>query len=174
MINYIINHLKNNYKINSDEFVIIAPDAGATKRAFSLASKLKLPTMIMHKERNYDIPNQINNTILVGKREYIINKTAIIIDDICDTFGTINSAGAVLLDHGAKEVICVVTHGIFSNPAIERINNNSFISKIITTNTIPQHINITLSDKIEVIDISELIANTISIIVLGGSVSNLF
>ena len=79
-----------------------------------------------------------------------------------DTMGTMIAAVENLKKNNIKDVIVVVTHGILSNPAIDRLNNCDFISKVIVTNSLCQKNNILRTDKLEVIDISELIYNTIS------------
>ena len=84
----------------------------------------------MHKQRSYIKANTIEKTILVHEsaisQDYI-GKTAIICDDIADTCGTLISAVKTLVKYGIKKVICVITHGVFSKNAIDKINNCEYI-----------------------------------------------
>lgn len=106
---------------------------------------------------------------IIGEVE---GKTAIIIDDMIDTAGTIINAAQAILDRGAKSVYACATHGIFSPPAIERIEN-SVIEKMIVTDSVylPEDKRI---DKIELISVSELIGQAIERIYEERSVSPLF
>ena len=75
----------------------------------------------MHKQRDYSTSSKVDKIILVGGYD-LRNKTAIIIDDMVDTMGTIVKASDTLIENGIKDIIVVVTHGILSGPALERIN----------------------------------------------------
>ena len=151
--------------------MLVSPDAGAIKRTLKFAKLMKLNAVFMHKERNYKISNTIDNMFIVGNPEYIKNKIAIILDDMCDTGGTLVKCATLLKENGAFKVICCVTHGILSGPAIERIASSDMIDKMIVTNSIHQDKEL---EKLEVIDISKLLSNVISCILSGGSISNLF
>lgn len=95
----------------------------------------------MHKQRNYEKENTIDNTILIGDNTNLKNKTAIICDDMCDTWDTLIKVVEHLELHGIKNVIVIITHGIFSGKCIERFQNCKIISKIIASYTICQNKN---------------------------------
>lgn len=145
----------------AEKYVLASPDIGGAKRTESYAKKLGMPHVLMHKHRNYDLPGTVLNTLLIGCQGAVAGKTVIVIDDIFDSFGTINSAVNELVRNGAKGVIAVATHGIFSGQAIDRINNNDFIKKVIVTNTLPQAENIAKCNKLQVVDTSQLFASVI-------------
>lgn len=108
--------------------------------------------------------------VLVGNVE---GKVAILVDDMADTCGTLDLASRRLQESGASRVLAIVTHGILSPPALERISNSS-LEKLIVTNTIPQDKNKAKCAKIEEIDISHVLAETIRRSHYGESVSVLF
>ena len=89
--------------------------------------------------------------VLVGD---VKGKTAIIVDDIADTCGTLVKAASVLIQHGAEEAIAIVTHGIMSGNAIEALNGSNHLMKLVVTNTVPHEEKKLRCDKIETIDIS--------------------
>ena len=111
---------------------------------------------------------------IVGDSSILENKTAIICDDMCDTGGTLTKCINILGNYGVQEVICFITHGIFSSPAIKNINNCPILSKMITINTIPQYNNIIQSDKIVELDCSFLLGHVIKCLSNGGSISEIF
>jgi len=150
-----------------EEYVLVSPDAGGVKRVTSLSDKLKCDFCIIHKERKKD--NAVDKMVLVGE---IKNKTAIILDDMADTCGTMVLASNKLLEFGAKKVYGIVTHGVLSEPALDRINESS-LEKFIVTNTIPQRENMRKCPKLEEIDISMLVAEAIRRIHNGESMSSI-
>jgi len=156
------------------KYVLVSPDAGAIKRTLKFAKMMKLKAVFMHKERNYQISNTVDNMFIVGDPKDIEGKTAIILDDMCDTGGTLIKCANLLKESGAESVICGVTHGILSGPAIERLQNSDSITKMIVTNSLCQNKNKMSVDKLEVVDISGLLFKVISCILSGGSISNLF
>lgn len=87
VIQYINKHLFNNMSIEDKQkkYIVVSPDAGATKRTLKFAEHMHLNTIIMHKQRNYEKENTIDNTILIGDNTNLKNKTVIICDDMCDT-----------------------------------------------------------------------------------------
>lgn len=156
------------------KYVLVSPDAGAIKRTLKFAKMMKLKAVFMHKERNYQISNTVDNMFIVGDPKDIEGKTAIILDDMCDTGGTLIKCANLLKESGAESVICGVTHGILSGPAIERLQKSDSITKMIVTNSLCQNKNKMSVDKLEVVDISGLLFKVISCILSGGSISNLF
>lgn len=99
--------------LNTPECVVVSPDAGGAKRATSIADRLDLPFALIHKERSR--PNEVSKMTLVGD---VVGKTAILVDDMADTCGTLAKAAETVIGHGAKAVVAIVTHGILSGKAI--------------------------------------------------------
>ena len=116
-------------------------------------------------------PTMVATTMLVGD---VQDKVCVLIDDLVDTSYTITRAAKLLKDQGAKYVYALVTRGIFSGDAINRIEQSA-IDKVVVTNSTPQsdHVEI-LGDKIEVLDVSRVFAEAIRRINNGESVSMLF
>lgn len=175
----LVSHLQENYFTGfseeelNEKFILVSPDNGGTKRVTSYSDTLGINNVIMHKQRNYSKVNTVDKTILIG--DYTLSgKTAIVIDDMCDTMGTMVKACETLADNGISEVVVVATHGILSGLAIERLEQCKIISEVIVTNTIPQDDNLTKSKKIEIVDISGLICSVINCIMNGESISGLF
>ena len=154
-------------KLVGDDVVVVSPDHGGATRARKLAEFLEATIAIVDKRRPKPNVSEVMN--IIGEVE---GKTAIIIDDMIDTAGTIINAAQAILDRGAKSVYACATHGIFSPPAIERIEN-SVIEKMIVTDSVylPEDKRI---DKIELISVSELIGQAIERIYEERSVSPLF
>jgi ribose-phosphate pyrophosphokinase len=176
VIQYVNKNLFNNMSIleKQQKYIVVSPDAGATKRTLKFAEYMQLNTIIMHKQRNYEKENVIDNTILIGDTTNLKNKTAIICDDMCDSGGTLIKVIDNLKKNEIKNVIVIITHGIFSGQCIKRLQECNVISKIIVSDTICQKQNIEVLDKLEVFSISELLANVISNIINGNSLSLLF
>lgn len=154
--------------VDVNKAVIVSPDAGGAKRATSLADRLELDFALFHKERKR--ANEVSRMVLVGNVE---GKVAILVDDMADTCGTLDLAAQQLIEYGAERVLAIVTHGILSGPALERISK-SRLEKLIVTNTLPQSHNRAKCPKIEEIDISHVLAETIRRSHYGESVSVLF
>ncbi|KAH9821385.1 Ribose-phosphate pyrophosphokinase 2 [Teratosphaeria destructans] len=148
--------------------VIVSPDAGGAKRATSIADALDLQFALIHKERAR--PNEVSRMVLVGD---VQNKIAIIVDDMADTCGTLVKAADVVMDHGAKDVIAIVTHGILSLDACEKLNKSQ-LTKLVVTNTVPHEEKKARCAKIETIDISPTLAEACRRTHNGESVSFLF
>jgi len=153
--------------IDLEEVVIVSPDHGGVTRARRMADHLKAPIAIIDKRRPRPNVSEVMN--IVGE---IDGKTAIIIDDIIDTGGTIKTAAQALVDKGAKEVYACCTHPVLSGPAIERISD-SVIKELVVTNSIqlPEEKKI---DKITELSVGELLAQAIVRVHQQESVSILF
>jgi ribose-phosphate pyrophosphokinase len=128
----------------------------------------------MDKQRDYTQPGVVSKSVLVAGDIDIIGRTAIVIDDIADSMGTMIAAVKDLVTHGIKDVIVVVMHGILSGAAIERINSCNEILHVIVTNTIDQTQNLEKCPKLMVVDTSPLFGEVIRRISDGGSLSALF
>lgn len=153
---------------DSKNAVIVSPDAGGAKRVTSIADRLNIDFALIHKERKK--ANEIDSMVLVGD---VTKRVAILVDDMADTCGTFECASQKLLSAGASKVYAICTHGIFSGPAISRINNSPF-EAVVVTNTIPQEENMKNSNKIQVIDVSMMFSEAIRRTHNGESVSYLF
>lgn len=158
----------------NEQYVLVSPDVGGAKRVEAYAVRLGLGHVIMHKHRNYDKPGTVDGTTLVGMSGEITGKTAIIIDDIIDSMSTMVAAANELKKFGVEHVIILVTHGIFSGLAFDRINNTASISKVIVCNTLPQLSNLTKTSKLEIVDTSDVFVSVIRAIQGGTSISSLF
>ncbi len=176
VIKHVNKHLFNNMSIEDkqEKYIVVSPDAGATKRTLKFAEHMHLNTIIMHKQRNYEKENTIDNTLLIGDTKDLKNKTAIICDDMCDSGGTLIKVVENLETHGIQNVIVIITHGIFSGKCIERFQNCKIISKIIVSDTICQENKQEILNKLDIFSISELMGDVITNIIKGGSLSLLF
>jgi ribose-phosphate pyrophosphokinase len=163
--------------LGRNDCVIVSPDAGGAKRATSMADRLDLPFALIHKERQR--PNEVSRMTLVGN---VRDKTAILVDDMADTCGTLAKAADTLVKHGAKDVVALVTHGILSGKAVQ-ILKDSCLSKVVITNTVPvsdeklEALKVPDGEKgcrIETIDISPVLAEACRRTHNGESVSFLF
>ncbi|PFJ13355.1 ribose-phosphate pyrophosphokinase [Bacillus cereus] len=149
------------------DIVIVSPDHGGVTRARKMADRLKAPIAIIDKRRPR--PNVAEVMNIIGNIE---GKTAILIDDIIDTAGTITLAANALVENGASEVYACCTHPVLSGPAIERIQNSN-IKELVVTNSIvlPEEKKI---DKIHELSVAPLIGEAIIRVYEEESVSVLF
>ncbi|WP_316699613.1 ribose-phosphate diphosphokinase [Paratissierella segnis] len=161
-ITILANYCKGFIDKNS---VIVSPDLGGVTRARTFANILDLPIAIIEKRRPKANVSEVMNVI--GD---IDGKDVVLVDDIIDTAGTIVKAASVLKDYGAKKVYGCATHGVLSGSAIDGIMNSE-IEKFIITDTIPLNEKI---DKIEVVSVAPLLAESIRRINEDESVSILF
>ncbi|TCS94297.1 ribose-phosphate diphosphokinase [Hazenella coriacea] len=149
------------------DVVVVSPDHGGVIRARRLAERLEAPIAIIDKRRPE--PNVAEVMSIVGDVE---GKTAIIIDDIIDTAGTITLAANALIEHGAKEVYTCCTHPVLSGPAIDRIRDSN-ITEMVVTDTIPLPKSKQL-DKTKILSVAPLIGEAIIRVHNEQSVSKLF
>lgn len=150
-----------------EDVVVVSPDHGGVIRARKMAERLGAPIAIIDKRRPE--PNVAEVMNIVGD---VRGRTAIIIDDIIDTAGTVMLAADALIEQGAREVYACCTHPVFSGPAIERIKKAN-IKEMVVTNTIPLTPEKQL-EKIRVLSVSPLIGEAIIRIHKELSVSKLF
>lgn len=148
--------------------VVISPDAGGVERARGFAKRMESSMAIIDKRRPAPNISEVMN--IIGD---VRGKNAVIIDDIIDTAGTVTLAAKAVLDAGAKSVIACATHGVLSGPAIQRINE-SVLSEVITTDTIPQQGTSKQCAKIKVLSVARLLGESIKRIHHGDSISSLF
>ncbi|MFC4024124.1 ribose-phosphate diphosphokinase [Oceanobacillus longus] len=152
---------------NLEDLIVVSPDHGGVTRARKMADRLKSPIGIIDKRRPR--PNVAEIMNIIGNIE---GKTAILIDDIIDTAGTITLAANALIENGAKEVYACCTHPVLSGPAIERINNSQ-IKELVISNSIPLPEE-KYSGKITALSVAPLIGEAIVRVHEMQSVSVLF
>jgi ribose-phosphate pyrophosphokinase len=151
-----------------DELVIVSPDAGRVKVARNFARKVGVHWAVMEKERPAQQVAEIG--YVVGD---VKGKTAVLVDDMIDTAGTLTAAARTVLDEGAARVIACATHGVFSGPAYERLAyENSGIERIVVTDTIPLRPG--APDNITVLSAAQTLADSIRRIFGDESVSEIF
>ena len=159
-------HVKKNIK--GKNLICVSPDVGGVERTRALARKLDIGIAIIDKRRPAPGKSQVMNVIGNVK-----NKTCIIIDDIIDSGGTIVNAADALIKRGAKEVHVYVTHGVLSGEAVEKIKKSK-IKNLIVTDTIDNSDKVKKARNIEVLSISNLLAEAMKRISNSTSVSDLF
>ncbi len=164
----LIDHLKSRFPDGADQIVMVSPDAGGTERARAFAKRLGCTLAVIDKRRTG--PNVAEVMHLIGD---VKGKTAIILDDMIDTAGTLTQAANALKAHGAETIYACATHGVLSGPAIERINN-SVIERIVITDTIPLGEKAEQTQKVKVLSVANLLAEAIRRIHEDESVSSLF
>ena len=151
-----------------EEPVIVSPDAGRVKTARNFARKVGCTWAVMEKDRPAQQVAEIG--YVVGD---VKGKTAVLVDDMIDTAGTLTAAASTVLEEGAARVCAVATHGVFSGPAYERLAyENSHIEQIVVTDTMPQRPG--APDNIKVISASQTLADSIRRIFTDDSVSEIF
>jgi len=151
--------------LDNGNLIMAAPDAGGAKRANAYAKKLDTGLAICHKHRKK--ANEIAEMTVIGD---VAGKDVILIDDMCDTAGTLAKAADLFIEKGAKSVRAFCTHAVLSGPAYERINNSK-LTELIVTDTIPLK---EKSDKIRVVTVAPLFADVINRLVHNESISTHF
>ncbi|HRP52895.1 MAG TPA: ribose-phosphate pyrophosphokinase [Fluviicola sp.] len=151
--------------LDNGNLIMAAPDAGGAKRANAYAKKLDTGLALCHKHRKK--ANEVAEMTVIGD---VQGKDVILVDDMCDTAGTLTKAAELFMNKGANSVRAFCTHAVLSGPAYERINN-SMLTELIVTDTIPLK---EKSDKIRVISVSDLFADVISKLVNNESISTHF
>jgi ribose-phosphate pyrophosphokinase len=161
----ILAYIQKNF---SGRLVMVSPDAGGVERTRSFAKILSADLAIIDKRRS--APGKAKAMAVIGD---VRKKTAIILDDMVDTAGTLTEAAAVLLEKGAKEVNAICVHPVLSGSAVERIKKSP-LKRVVVTDTIPLGEEAAKSDKIEVISVANLIAEAMHRSYTGDSVHSLF
>lgn len=155
-------------KYHSAPLTVVSPDAGGTERARIVAKQLNAPLAIVDKRRSG--PNEAKAMNLIGEIE---GRTALLLDDMIDTAGTLSEAGRLLRSKGASSIIACATHGVFSGPAPQRLEEGQF-DEIIVTDTIPLQEDVKKFKNLSVLSVAPLIGETIFRIQRNDSVSALF
>ncbi len=151
------------------DVVIVSPDAGRVKVAERFAQHIGADLAIVHKRRAVDVANAVEARDVVGD---VRGRVCVLVDDMIDTAGTVCAAAERLASKGAAEVHAMATHGVLSDPAIDRLKN-SVISKVVITDTLPLPIDRHI-DKIEVLSVAEIIADALDAVFEDTSVSEIF
>ena len=161
------SHVAANY--DTSRVTVVSPDAGRVRVAERWTDVLGAPLAIIHKRRDPDVPNEVRVFEVVGD---VRDRLCVIVDDMIDTGGTIAKAADTLYENGAAGVIVAATHGIFSEPAAERLSSSG-INEVIVTDTLPIP-DSRRFDKLTILPISPLIATAIREVFTDGSVTRLF
>ena len=157
--------------IGTENLVIVSPDVGGVARARRFAKRLDhAPIAIVDKRRHHDQQNVVEVMNIIGDVE---GKTAILIDDLIDTAGTITQAAQLIKSKGAEKVFACATHGVLSGPAFDRIEESP-IEEMIITNSIPLAPIWVQSKKVKQISVAPFVAEAIRRIFSNGSVSGMF
>lgn len=153
--------------LDPEQTVVVSPDVGRAKAAKKFSTMLDCDIAIMHKDRPKH--NQAEITALIGD---VTGKICILNDDMIDTAGSLVAAAATLKAKGAAKVLACATHGLFSGPAYDRIEN-SCIEQVLVTNAVPVPLD-RQTGKIKVMSLGPLFAQTIQNVYANGSVASLF
>lgn len=162
LVNYFLDK-----HLDGKDVIVVSPDHGGVTRAREFAKVLECPIAIIDKRRPE--PNKAEVMNILGD---IKDKTCILVDDMVDTAGTLTAGADALMKAGAKEVFAACTHGVLSNPAIERIQNSSLKALVITdTINLPEEKRI---PKIKVLSVGSLLGHGILRILSDEPLSGLF
>ncbi len=153
---------------NLNDMMVVSPDVGGVARARELAKRINAPLSIVDKRR--EKPGEIAEMTVIGD---VKGRKCIIVDDICDTAGTLCKAAEVLIENGAAEVHSYITHGVLSGPAVERISN-SVMKSLVITDSIQATDPVAEASNIRIVPTAPIFAQAILNIWNGTSVSSLF
>ncbi len=156
------------FKDRLKDVMVISPDVGGVTRARELAKRINAPLSIVDKRR--EKAGEIAEMTVIGD---VKDKICLIVDDICDTAGTLCKAAEVLVNHGATEVHSYITHGVLSGPAIERVTNSVMKSLVITDSIEPTEATKN-APNIRIVPTAPMFAQAILNTWSGTSVSSLF
>ena len=160
--------IKHQFKDQMAELMVVSPDVGGVARARELAKRINSPLAIVDKRR--EKPGEIAEMTVIGD---VTDKICLIVDDICDTAGTLCKAAEVLIENGAKEVHSYISHGVMSGPAVERVTN-SVMKSLVITDSIAPTAEIKKAANIRIVPTAPIFAQAILNIWNGTSVSSLF
>ncbi len=160
--------IEHHFRGQMDDLMVVSPDVGGVARARELAKRINAPLAIVDKRR--EKAGEVAEMIVIGSVE---GKKCIIVDDICDTAGTLCKAAEVLMEQGATEVHSYITHGVLSGPAVERVQNSVMKSLVITDSIEPTEA-VKSAKNIRIVPTAPIFAQAILNIWGGMSVSSLF
>ena len=160
--------IEHQFKGQTEDIMFVSPDVGGVARARELAKRIGAPLSIVDKRR--EKAGEIVEMTVIGSVE---GKKCIIVDDICDTAGTLCKAADLLMENGAREVHAYITHGVLSGPAVERVSN-SVMKSLVVTDSIEATAEVKKAANIRIVPTAPLFAQAILNIWNGTSVSSLF
>ncbi|WP_170441618.1 ribose-phosphate pyrophosphokinase [Ruegeria arenilitoris] len=160
--------VKDQFRDQMDDLMVVSPDVGGVARARELAKRISAPLSIVDKRR--EKAGEVAEMTVIGD---VKDKICLIVDDICDTAGTLCKAAQVLIDNGAREVHSYITHGVMSGPAVERVSN-SVMKSLVLTDTIMPTEDIKKAKNIRTVPTGPIFTQAILNIWQGTSVSSLF
>jgi len=152
-----------------DDLVVVAPDAGRVRVAERYSQQLGSALAFVHKRHLKGVANAVEARDVVGE---VAGRTCVLIDDMIDTAGTMVAAAELLSARGATGVLALATHGVLSDPAIERLTR-SVITKVVVTDTLPLPEE-RRTDKFEVLSVAPIIAKALDAVFEDASVSDIF
>lgn len=132
----LMRYVKKTFLPDLQDLVVVSPDAGGTKRAKFFAKTMRAKLAIVYKERDYSTVNKIEKTTLVGD---VRDKHVLIVDDMVDTGGTVESVILMLKENGAKNIYFACSHALLNGQAIERLDylyKKGYLKAVIATNTV--------------------------------------
>ncbi len=151
------------------DLVIVSPDAGGVERARAYAKRLQVPLAVMDKRR-HESSNEVETVYVIGE---VDGATALIVDDIVDSAGTLVKAGEALFEAGAKQVLSCCTHPVLSGPALKRVVESN-MGQLIVSDSIPLSSEKASCPKIKVLSVAGLLGKAIQSVHEESSVSSLF
>lgn len=164
-----VRDLKERFSMKDrEDLLFVSPDTGGVVRTRSLAKQFNADIAIVDKRRPKAGEAEVMN--IIGD---VAGRTCILLDDIIDSGGTLCNAATALKDHGANAVSAYITHGVLSDPAVERITN-SVMTEVVITDTIAQPEAVKKCEKIREVSTSTLLGEAIRRIANDESVSKLF
>ena len=153
-----------------EPLTILSPDTGRVKIASRYARRLDASVAFVHKRRAVDEVNKVAALQIVGDVE---GRHIIMVDDMIDTAGTVTAAADLLRDAGALSIRVMATHGIFSDPAVDRLKNAP-IDEVVVTNTLPLSEDVSKLNNVRVLSIAPILSDTLMAIFQDTSVSSIF
>jgi ribose-phosphate pyrophosphokinase len=150
------------------DLIVVSPDAGGVERARAYAKRLNSQLAIIDKRRSSPNVSEVMN--IIGD---VKGKDAVIVDDMIDTGGTLAQAAKAVMDAGARSVSACATHGVFSGPALSRIEASPLV-EVVVTDSIPLRPDFRMNKKIKQLSVARLLGEAIKRIHHGDSISSLF
>jgi ribose-phosphate pyrophosphokinase len=164
----LLDHMKRKFEGQSDNLVVVSPDAGGVERARAYSKRMSATLGIVDKRRTK--PNVAEVLHVIGD---VQGKVAILLDDMIDTAGTLTQAANALMDKGASRVFAYATHAVLSGPAVERIQKSP-LEEVVVTDTIPLTAAAQQCIKIKQLSTARLFAEAVKRIHNADSLSSLF
>jgi ribose-phosphate pyrophosphokinase len=156
-------------RLGTSDLVVVAPDAGRVRVAERFSQHLGADLAFVHKRRPRGTQNQVEALDVVGEVE---GRQCVLIDDMIDTASTICAAAELLAERGAADVWAMATHGVLSDPALERLEKSP-LARVVVTNTLPIPEDRRI-EKLKVLSVAKLIADAIDAVFEDTSVSEIF